>query len=253
MQSIPFADLLVTDTSDHLRAYADANWRQHELCGVPTERQWLDLKEVTKQSWRTDPEIRFINCATVRSCGDFFLVDFAEGKLPRIVLHIRRAPEKGDPFPALASGALFGALWGAGGMLVKATGDLDGKMDLPSTLLYRARKELKGILNAREDVLGVYHAGVGYTTFPAEATYTLANGQSRSVKLSAGSASVTLNATAYLRVKPTVIDAIEAMCQTQSPDLAGHVIVTPENWKQVGLHCLDYVRIWVNNYLNNLP
>jgi len=239
------APIIATD--DALAAYPNPNWPNIKLIGSPGPDDWLTLGEdFREQTWLRDADMRVVNAQTVRACADFFLIDSSL----RLVLHIRREPGSGDPFPAAADAVINGALWPSGGMLVKPTGDLDGRLSLAATILVKARRELRKYLEDPGQVLGLYSAGVGFTTFHAQSKYLLANGRTRNVTLNAGKASVTLNTTHYLQVEASVIDRIQSDSEAKIEvgDLASHVIVTPENWAQLRGVCLPYVQAFVDNF-----
>ncbi len=237
----------IIETDDVLEAHPNPNWPAIKMIGVPSPKDWVPIDEdFREQTWLRDADMQVVNAQTVRACGDFFVVD---EKL-RLVLHFRREPGTGEPFPAAADAVINGALWASGGMLVKPTGDLDGKLSLAATVLIKARRELRKYLQTPDQVLGLYGAGVGFTTFHAQSRYLLANAKTRQVTLNSGKASVTLNTTHYLHVQSEVIDRMQADSdgKVEVGDLASHVVVTPENWPTLRRLCLGYVQAFVDNF-----
>ncbi len=245
---IPFLSLVVgTSEYDQYLALPNAGWVNQIIPGGSDPENWPKLDDVKAESWLTDEENNFVNRRMTRTCGDFFLCD-----RDRIVLHVRREPGGGEPFPTVAKAAINGALWPSGGMMAKPAGNLDGKLSPAATLLLKARKELANVLTRPEQVVAIHHAGVGFTTFQAKSQYRLADGSVREVELASGKASVTFQETCFLRVVPSVINRLTTLSAAEdSQDFADHLVVTRNSWPNVRPYCLDYVIEFVQAYFDH--
>ena len=241
---LPFASLLVVRTTDSLEAFPNIGWRNQRIAAHVAPSDWPSLQLLRAESWLQDDEMAFVNRQTVRACGDYFVWD----DNGRIVLHVRREPRSREPFPTVAQAVINGALWPSGGMLVKPTESLDGKLSFAGALLVKLRTELASYLTSPDQILGIHHAGVGFTSFAPTATYTLAGGSIREVTLAAGRASVTLNQTCFVQVRPEVIDSLLANSMPEEGDLYSHVVVRPEDWNSIRPLCLEYVQSFVDTF-----